>query len=211
MVLTDGRNSLKELLASAETDEDFAAAEQLIDEVEAKRSDAQESKWIVHTLAEVAEFFRVSEQAVRLWRMETPPMPGLANARRRDGGTYDLSEVAAWKMPRGHQGRSSPELNTLRAQEGELNSIKIERQRMELAKDKGELVPLADVELFVATALIECRVVVMSIPEAIATSAPPELRDHARTEADRTCRAALTSLRRRLELSQLENQPEVAG
>jgi len=208
MVLTDGRNSLKELLASAETDEDFEAAEQLIGEVEAKTKDAPESRYIVHTLAEVAAFFRVSEQAVRLWRMETPPMPGVANARRRDGGTYDLSEIAAWKMPRG-QGRSSPELNTLRAQEGELNAIKIERQRLELDREKGELVPLADVELFVATALIECRVVVMSIPEAIATSAPPELRDHARTEADRTCRAALTSLRRRLELSQLEQQPEV--
>lgn len=207
MVLTNGNASLKELLASAETDDDFQAAEQLIDEVEAKIKNAPESRWIVHTLVEVAEFFRVSEQAVKQWRTQTPPMPGFAERGRYSKCRYDLSEIAAWRMNRG-QGRASPELNTLREQEGELNAIKIERQRLELDREKGELVPLADVELFVATALIECRVVVMSIPEAIATSAPPELRDHARTEADRTCRAALTSLRRRLELSQLEQQPE---
>jgi phage terminase Nu1 subunit (DNA packaging protein) len=155
--------------------------------------------YVVGTIAEVAEFFALSNAAVNAWRRDANPMPG-------SPGRFDLSKIAQWRDARRKEGGGVSE--ELKQADIRLKTAQARAKEMENSVNEGELVPLADVELFVATALIECRVVVMSIPEAIATSAPPELRDHARTEADRTCRAALTSLKRRLELAQLEQQPE---
>ena len=63
-----------------------------------------------------------------------------------------------------------------------------------------------------ATALIEARGMIMSLPERLATSAPPEMRNFIREETDRHCRDVLTSLRRRLEMDEIdenERQPRV--
>ena len=152
---------------------------------------------IVETLAEVADVFGLSVSAIAAWRKDD--MPGTP-------GRFDIAKIVQWERAKRSSGGGVSE--ELKQADIRLKTAQARAKEMENSVNEGELVPLADVELFVATALIECRVVVMSIPEAIATSAPPELRDHARTESDRTCRAALTSLRRRLELSQLEQQPE---
>ena len=56
-----------------------------------------------------------------------------------------------------------------------------------------------------ATALIEARVMVMSLPERLSTSAPPEMRGFIREESDRHCRDVLVALRRRLEMDELDD------
>ena len=65
-----------------------------------------------------------------------------------------------------------------------------------------------------ATALIEARGMIMSLPERLATSAPPEMRNFIREETDRHCRDVLTSLRSRLEMDEIdenERQPRVTS
>ena len=170
-------------------------AAQTPEELQAILSAAGSSpRWMASSLAEVAAFFGMATSSIKSWRSDG--MPG------SDAG-WPLDAIVRWRFDR----LANNDLATVRKQqEIELNAIAIDSKRLELEREKGELVELADVERFCATALIECRVQIMSIPEAIATSAPPELRNHARAEADRTCRAALTSLRRRLELAQLDQE-----
>lgn len=183
---------LRSAIENATTPEELAAA------IAAAGSSP---RWMASSLGEVAEFFGVATSTVTGWRMESPPMPG-------SDGSWPLDAITRWR----HQKITGSDLATAQKQATlEATQLAIDARRLELSKERGELVELADVERFVATALIECRVVVMSIAEAIATSAPPELRDHARTEADRTCRSALTSLRRRLELAELDQERSTNG
>lgn len=79
-------------------------------------------------------------------------------------------------------------------------------RRLELARDKGQLIDRADVELWASVALISAREVFMSIPQTLATSAPPEFREHVRAESDQICRAALTTLRRKLDAGELDKE-----
>ena len=156
-------------------------------------------RWTASSLGEVAEFFGAATSTVKGWRSDG--MPG------SDAG-WPLDAIVRWRFDR----LANNDLTTVRKQqEIELNAITIDARRLELSKDRGELVELAEVELWASVALCECRSQIMSIPEAIATSAPPELRNHAREEADRTCRAALKSLHRRLELAQLDQEQAANG
>lgn len=185
MLMLENESLLNELLVSAETEEDCDAAEALIREREAKRP----PKWSVDTLGEVAEFFGVSPQTVRTWRMHSPPMPGAP-------GHWLLPEIVRWKCDR----TSSNDLATAkREQDLKLGQIELEQRQLDLAKEKGQVLDRADVELWAATALIEAREMVMSLPEMLATSSPPEQRDFIRSETDRHCRDVLVALSRRLE------------
>lgn len=146
-------------------------------------------RWAVSTLTEVAEFFGVATSTVKGWRMESPPMPG-------SDGSWPLDAITRWRAAKitGSDLAMQQKLATLEA-----TVLANDARRLELSKERGELVELASVELTFAQALIRCRCLIMTLPEAIATSAPPELRDQLRAEADRTCRAALATLRRDLE------------
>ena len=158
-------------------------------------------RWTVKTLTEVAEFFGVATSTVKGWRQESPPMPG-------SDGSWPLDAITRWRAAK----ITGSDLATAQKQATlEATVLANDARRLELSKDRGELVELAEVELWASVALIECRSQIMSIPEAIATSAPPELRNHAREEADRTCRAALKSLHRRLELAQLDQEQAANG
>lgn len=193
MLLIDGKNSLHELLGSAETPEDLAAMEELIAERESQRAKA--SRWTVKTLAEVAEVFGVAAQTAKQWRMESPPMPG-------EPGAWPIPEIIKWKFAKVNGG----DLNTARKEQDlELGRVQLERQKIELAKERGELLPAADVELWAATACVEFREQIMQLPEVLSASMPPANRDFVRDESDRHCRAALTALRRRLESDPVES------
>lgn len=194
--------SLNELLLSAETEEDLLALEQLMSEC-GEHPEAQDqppqpqtkavgsggARWVASTLSEVAEFFGLAVQTVKQWRTESPPMPG-------DRGNYPLNEIVKWRERK----LSQSDLTAAKKQ-ADLEAVKVttEQRRLELAKDRGEVVEIAEVERWAATALIECREMVMQLPQMIAGASPPEIRDFARDETDRHCRAVLTMLRRRLD------------
>jgi len=188
MLTIDADSSLKELLGGAETEEDFAALEELIAERETKR-DVPSGRWVVKTLREVAEALGYAVQTVNQWRSDSG-MPG-------QPGAYPIPEIAQWRFAKL---RGGGDLATAKKEQDlELGKVELETKRMELEKERGELLDRADVELFVASACIEFREVVMSLPETLATSSPFEVRDFVREESDRLCRGALIALHRRLE------------
>lgn len=150
-----------------------------------------ESKsFLVATISEVAEFFGVGVSAVNQWRSEADPMPGST-------GQYDLAAIAKWTRGRGRP--SSVLSDELKAADIRLKTAQARSKELDNEIASGDLLDRADVELWASTALIEAREMVMSLPEMLATSSPPELREFVRTESDRHCRDVLVALRRRLE------------
>jgi hypothetical protein len=185
--------TLLEQIDAAKTPEELESLAALL-----KPASADSSKWVASTLSEVAEFFGLSVQTVKQWRLESPPMPG-------GDGKYPLPEIVKWR----HAKLSQSDAKTAKQQaEAELMQIAIEQKRLDLAKDKGELFYRQDVELWASTALIEARETIMALPGMIASSAPPEIREFAREETDRTCRAVLLTFQRRMESDIVEDEPE---
>ena len=149
-------------------------------------------RWNVATLTEVAEFFRMATSTVKGWRGESPPMPG-------NDGSWPLDAIAGWR----HQKSIGSDLATAKKQQDlELGRVQLESKQLELDQGRGQLLDRSDVERWAAVALIEARVMIMSLPERLSTSAPPEMRGFIREETGRHCRDVLTSLRRRLEMDE---------
>lgn len=148
----------------------------------------------VSTLAEVAEFFGLTVQAIHQWRANGE-MPGCQ-------GHWDLSAIAAWKVGKGREGSGLTEEQKLA--DIRLKTAQADAKELENAQTRGGLVDLGDVERWAAAALIELRETVMALPEMIATSAPPEIREFAREETDRHCRAVLLTFQRRLDTDVVE-------
>lgn len=179
------REWLSGLLDSATTEEELDRIENLL---------PSDDMFVATTLGEIAELFGVNVQTVKQWRTESPPMPGVS-------GAYPIGDVIRWRLAK----VQNNDLATAQKQQNlELGEIKLQTERMELAKAKGELLDRSDVELWAASALIEAREMIMSLPEMLATSSPPELRDFVRQESDRHCRDVLIMLRRRLESKSIE-------
>lgn len=151
--------------------------------------------WTVPTLEAVASFFGVHADTPRAWRTGADPMPG-------EPGRWDLSAIAQWRARRTERTGLSEEL---KAAEIRLKTAQARAKELENEATSGGLVGRAEVELWAATALIELRQGVMSLPEMLATSSPPELRDFVRSESDRHVRNVLTTLRRRLESDEFAN------
>lgn len=182
-----GSDFLRELIASAATPEDLEAVAQLLAEEEQKQ--AGREKWEVGSLGEVAEFFGLHTQTVKQWRTESPPMPGRE-------GAWPLPAIVKWR----HQKLAQSDVRTAKQQADlELQQVAVEQKRLELSRLKGELVELAEVEVWASAAMVETREMLMQLPQMIAASAPPEIREFARAETDRHCRDILAMLRRKLE------------
>ena len=153
-------------------------------------------RWAVSTLTEVAEFFGVATSTVKGWRMESPPMPG-------SDGSWPLDAITRWRAAK----ITGSDLVTAQKQATlEATVLANDARRLGLEREKGELLARDDVERWVAQALISTREVFMSQPETLAIAMPPEHRNFVREESDRICRAALTTLRRKLERDQLDQE-----
>ena len=159
------------------------------------------SRWVVSTLSDVGAFFGVHCDTPRTWRLGADPMPGTP-------GKWDLSVIAQWRARRSERSGLAEEL---RSTEIRLKTAQAVQKELANAQASGQLLDRADVELWAATALIEARVMVMSLPERLATSAPPEMRNFIREETDRHCRDVLTSLRRRLEMDEIGESEDNRG
>jgi len=139
-------------------------------------------------LAQVAEFFSCATSTIKGWSQDG--MPSVSD------GWY-LPAIVRWRFDR----LSNTDLTTAKKQQDlALGQVQLESKKLELDQGRGQLLDRAEIELWVATALIEARCTIMPLPERLATSAPPEMRSFIREETDRHCRDVLTSLRRRLEM-----------
>lgn len=171
----------REQIEAAQTPEELAAL--------LATHDASSGRWIAGTLSEVAEFFGVATTTVKGWRMEAPPMPG------SDAG-WPLDAITRWR----HAKLTTSDIVTAQKQATlEATQLANEARRLELSKERGELLDRTDVERWAATALIEVREMLMQLPEILATSSPPEFAAFVREESDRHVRQLLTALRRRLD------------
>ena len=118
-----------------------------------------------------------------------------------------LPAIVRWRFDR----LSNTDLTTAKKQQDlALGQVQLESKKLELDQERGQLLDRASVELWAATALIEARCMVMSLPERLSTSAPPEMRSYIREETDRHCRDVLTSLRRRLEMDEIDENDAAA-
>lgn len=196
MLMLESNNSLSELLGSVESAEDFAAMEELISENETKQPKPV-GRWVVKTLGEVAAALGYAAQTVNQWRSEVG-MPGRL-------GAWPIPEIAQWRFAK-LRGSGGGDLATAKKElDIELGKVELESKRMELAKARNELLDRADVVRFFATACIEFRELINHLPEMLATSSPPEMREYIRAESDRHCRDSLIAVQRRLEMEQLND------
>jgi hypothetical protein len=181
-----GLSYLAELLASAESEQDLRAIEELIAEQESRT--AQAGRWRARTLAEVAQFFGVATQTVKQWRTETPPMPGTE-------GAWDLSEIVRWKMDRlsGLTARSAKAMQDL-----ERGKVKLQAEQLELEQLKASLVERADVEEWATIVLTETRNLFMQIPGAVSAVCAVHDREPVHEQAELLVRETLQCLYDRL-------------
>jgi phage terminase Nu1 subunit (DNA packaging protein) len=191
-------NYISDSIDSASSPEDIQAAAELIAEAEARL--VERSKWDLVSLTEVAEFFGLDEHTVRQWRLKTPPMPG-------EPGKWPIKQIVKWRCDWIQQ---SDLAAAKRQQDFDLGAIALERERIELAKEKAEILDRSDVELWASTALTELREGIMQLPEMLAASAPQEIKDFAREEADRHCRDLLEATAKRLEMAELTREQVIA-
>ena len=177
---------LAELLASADTPEDLQAVEQLLAEQEALRERA--NRWVCRTLSEVAQFFGMALQTVKQWRTETVPMPG-------DEGYYDLSEIVKWKLDKlsGLTARNAKHMQDL-----ERGRVKLEAERLELARLRASMVHRDEVEEWAEIALTEARNLFLQIPGVVAAVCSLSEKDEVQEQVEAMIRETLHTLHDRL-------------
>ena len=153
-------------------------------------------RWTASSLAQVAEFFSCATSTIKGWSQDG--MPSVSD------GWY-LPAIVRWRFDR----LSNTDLTTAKKQQDlALGQVQLESKKLELDQERGQLLDRAEIELWVATALIEARCTIMSLPERLSTTAPPEQRNFIRSETDRHCRDVLTMLRRRLETGKLNDKDD---
>jgi hypothetical protein len=119
-----------------------------------------------------------------------------------------LPAIVRWRFDR----LSNTDLTTAKKQQDlALGQVQLESKQLELDQGRGQLLDRSEVELWASVALIEARVMITSLPERLSTSAPPEMRSFIREETDRHCRDVLTSLRRRLEMENNDDDQSGKG
>jgi hypothetical protein len=167
------------------------AAADLIAEVESRIGDSD--RFDLKTLSEVGEFFGLDEQTIRTWRLKTPAMPG-------SPGRWPIKQIVQWRCEWIQQTDLAA---AKRQQDFELGRIQVETKQIELDREKALILDRQDVELFVATALVELRESIMQLPEKLAASAPEDLKAFVRSESDEHCRGALIAASRRLDVMEI--------
>ena len=156
-------------------------------------------RWTASSLAQVAEFFSCATSTIKGWSQDG--MPSVSD------GWY-LPAIVRWRFDR----LSNTDLTTAKKQQDlALGQVQLESKQLELDQGRGQLLDRSEVELWASVALIEARVMITSLPERLSTSAPPEMRSFIREETDRHCRDVLTSLRRRLEMENNDDDQSGKG
>jgi len=103
---------------------------------------------ILRTRAEVARQFGVAERTVSTWQMETD-FPGRAGSSGPNAaGCYPVRAITDWLRRRGLRGGGVAGSSTI--SRDRLMAARAEREELELAKDRGELIEAEEVARFFA-------------------------------------------------------------
>lgn len=125
---------LQDWLDSATTVEDAKAARQLIEEY--AQGDSVQSRFVVPTLRDVAEFFGVQEQTVRQWNMRPGGIPGTQ-------GAWPLDQIAKWLT----RWRETPEKST---EPKPMEAVKQRLAELDLEEREKRLVDVSEITIWVS-------------------------------------------------------------
>lgn len=184
------KDYLRSLAADAKTPEELESVRKLAKELMANEGQAAPaaSRWVVRTLAEVAEFFSVATQTAKQWRTETPPMPG-------EEGAWDLQEIVKWRHDRATAGTSR---FAKAQQELERGQVKLEKEKLELQLLQSSVLDREEVEEWASVVLAETRELITQLPGAVSSVCNTQDRDGVLAQADDIVRQTLECLFERL-------------
>lgn len=89
---------------------------------------------------ELAEVLGVTTETIRLWQQEATPLPLVRRGEIGEENLYDTATVIAWLVA-----RAENKLRGGEAPKDRLARLQADRVELELAKDRGELVPAGEV------------------------------------------------------------------
>jgi phage terminase Nu1 subunit (DNA packaging protein) len=135
---------------------------------------------IAHTIAQVAEYFQVSERAVHTWIKQG--MPGKAGRPGTQEGAFPLFEIEAWR-----EGRKTPRLSTSEETKSQaqarLSTIKADMLELDLREKRGELIDANEIARRWARVTTEARAILAQLPALVAKQLPAELDAKVRKKA----------------------------
>ncbi|MGE0605532.1 MAG: hypothetical protein AB7O62_00295 [Pirellulales bacterium] len=113
-------------------------------------------------------------------------------------GRYNVAAAAEWRSARKTVAAAIAGDGAQAAARRRLDLAKAEREEIKLARDRGELVPAAEVASLVIAHVTECRAHLEELPPALAAALPEDLPDDVRRAAresiDRQVRKCLSTL-----------------
>lgn len=179
-------SQLNDSLASARTPDEVALVLSLIDAEEEGQQVARGDPFRVFTLAEVADFFGVTEQAAKQWHGGPNGMPGIA-------GAYNLRKIAQWLIAKRNY-RNMPADESNRHAMREKIKVETERKRLDLDLKRGKLVEREAVAAVNEEIFSVVRARLEALAGEIATSVPVDVRSIVMEECSAKVRAALMEL-----------------
>lgn len=184
-------SQLEELIDLAQSPEDLQAAFELVDEAQAAAEQKNEnaSRFVVGTLAEVADFFGLASQTVREWRGGSNAMPGAE-------GKWDLREITQWKIAKLNKHSGPEDEASERELKRQREAIRIEDARLDLAKKKGELIDRNEALADLSEACGEIATRLQALPAEMAASEAADVRDVKLAEWKEKINLTLKSLER---------------
>lgn len=178
------RQDLIARLERAETLDEIAEIEAALG-VEAET--AADERWLLPTLADVAQLLGVHEQTVKNWRGEG--LPG-------EEGRWDMRAIIQWRIAKAEKRGLSIGDESERALLREKTKLDIERKRLELDEKAGKLVYRDAVHGELEEILSIVRVRLQAVPGEIAASVPSEVRGLVMEESSAKVITALKELAR---------------
>lgn len=126
---------------------------------------APRNSWNVGTLGDVAAFLGYQLQTVKQWRTGPDPMPG-------EPGAWPLDEITRWKLRQAGANAASTRTSELIQEEKEVD---IERKRLKLAREQGELVEFDAVGRIFGRTIAELQSFGKEIPDRILEALPQNM------------------------------------
>lgn len=126
---------------------------------------APRNSWSVKTLGDVAGFLGFQLQTVKQWRTGPDPMPG-------EPGAWPLDQIARWKLRQAGANAASTRTAELIQEE---KQVDIERKRLKLLKEQGELVEFDAVVRVFSRTIAELQSFGKEIPDRILETLPQNM------------------------------------
>jgi hypothetical protein len=150
-----------------------------------------ESRWVVETLGDVAEFFGVELVTVREWRTGPVPMPG-------DQGAWDLKAITRWRCERlkANVNAKPKEIQELEIRE---KQIDVAKKELILRQKQGDLVSRTAAKAKLFEIMNDARVQLEALPGAMGSRVDPKYRDDLTQSLEKQVRLILKAMQNKAE------------